>query len=170
MPRRYHAYHQLVLVATTALAACTGALPVTPSDTEAALLAVQATPGTYQILFLKETSTGLAATSGVEPVGTYLVLKSEVRDAAGNLAQIGSVTYEYCWLKGDFAPRAACESGGGSWRRHMTMQIDPVGQLSGFGSCSTPRSIGFRVTYSGRKSGIANGVSPSRDFTWTAGS
>ena len=52
----------------------------------------------------------------------------------------------------------------------MTMTIDPVGQLSGFGACSTPRTIGFRVTYSGRGTGIANGVSPSRDFTWTAGS
>ncbi|HXG69856.1 MAG TPA: hypothetical protein VNJ04_04500 [Gemmatimonadaceae bacterium] len=50
----------------------------------------------------------------------------------------------------------------------LLMTIDPVGQLSGFGSCSTPRSIGFRFTYSGRRSGIPSRASQSKDFTWAA--
>ncbi|MDP9202763.1 MAG: hypothetical protein M3P26_12630 [Gemmatimonadota bacterium] len=118
------------------------------------------------ISFLKETSTGLAPAADAEPVGTYLVLKSEVRDDSGNLAQSGSVKYEYCWYQGDYAPSSSCDSGSGQWRRHMALRVDPIGSLVSFGSCSTPRTIGFRFTYSAQGSGIANGVSQSKDFTW----
>jgi hypothetical protein len=158
------------LAAILALAACSERMPVAPTagsvDTRVATQG--AATGSYVLSFLKETSTGLVAAADTEPVGTYLVLKSEVKDAFGNVAQSGSVTYEYCWSHGNYAPTAVCNSGAGSWRRHMTMAIDPVGQLSGFGSCSTPRSIGFRFTFAGRSSGIASGVSEARDFTWVA--
>jgi hypothetical protein len=49
------------------------------------------------------------------------------------------------------------------------MAVDPIGSLSGVGACSSPRTIGFRFSYVGRGSGIASGVSQSRDFTWTTG-
>jgi hypothetical protein len=36
-----------------------------------------------------------------------------------------------------------------------------------FGAVLHPRTIGFRVRYLGQGSGIANGVSAPKDFTWT---
>ena len=159
-----------LLAAAFALAACSEQSPVAPiaGPDGAAMARVAAATGSYAISFLKETSTGLAPAADAEPVGTFLVLKSEVRDAAGNLATSGTVKYEYCVSKGNPAPSAVCNSGAGSWRRLMSMNIDPVGQLAGFGSCSTPQAIGFRFTFSGRSSGIASGTSQSRDFTWLA--
>jgi hypothetical protein len=160
------------LATAFALVACSEQSPVAPiaGPDGVAMARVATATGSYTISFLKETSfsTGLAPAADAEPVGTYLVLKSEVRDAAGNLAQSGSVKYEYCVSKGDYAPSAVCDSGAGSWRRLLSMEIDPVGQLAGFGSCTTPRTIGFRFTFSGRSSGIASAVSQSRDFTWLA--
>jgi hypothetical protein len=49
-----------------------GAVPDARREAQAAL-------GSYQLVFLKETPTGLAPAADAEPVGTYLVLKSEVR-------------------------------------------------------------------------------------------
>jgi len=158
----------VALAATFALVACSERLPVAPDGPPdgGARLVVKAATGSYVISFLKETSTGLAPAADAEPLGTYLVLKSEVRDDSGNLAQSGSVKYEYCWFEDDYAPSSRCDSGSGTWRRHMTVRVDPIGSLVGFGSCSTPRTIGFRFPYSGQGSGIANGASQSRDFTW----
>jgi hypothetical protein len=159
----------VALAATFALVACSERSPVAPEGApQGVSLVVKAATGSYAISFLKETSTGLAPAADAELVGTYLVLKSEVRDDSGNLAQSGSVRYEYCWSQGDYAPSSSCDSGSGTWRRHMTVRVDPIGSLVGFGSCSTPRTIGFRFTYSGQGSGIANGVSQSKDFTWVA--
>lgn len=158
------------LAAAFAVLACSDQSPVAPDAVPDDLrMGIQGTPGSYVISFLKETSTGLASTTGTEPVGTYLVLKSEVRDSFGNLAQSGTVTYQVCSAKGNYAPSATCNSGGGTWKRFFSGSVDPIGMLVGFGFCSTPRAIGFRLTYSGgRSSGIANGVSASKDFTWAA--
>ena len=161
----------VALAATFTLIACSERSVVAPDRASPTVgLAVRsAATGSYVISFLKETTTGLAPAADAEPTGTYLALKSEVRDAAGNLAQSGSVRYEYCWSHGDYAPSASCQSGTGSWRRLLTVSVDPIGSLVGFGTCSTPRTIGFRFTYSGRNSGIASGVSQVKDFTWVAG-
>lgn len=159
-----------LLAATFALVACADRSPVAPiAGPDGVAMAVEKpATGTYVISFLKETSTGLAPAADAEPVGTYLVLKSEVRDASGNLAQSGTVKYEYCVSRGDYAPSAVCNSGAGSWRRLLSMDVDPVGSLVGFGACTTPRTIGFRFTFSGRSSGIASATSQSKDFTWLA--
>jgi len=161
----------VALLATAfALVACSESpvAPITAPDDVAMARVAAAATGSYAISFLMETSTGLAPAGDAQPVGTYLVLKSEIRDAAGNLATSGSVKYEYCVSKGDYAPAAVCNSGAGSWRRLLSTSIDPVGQLVGFGFCTTPRSIGFRFTFSGRSSGIASATSEARDFTWIA--
>lgn len=156
-----------LLAAALALVACSEQSAVAPlADPEASMARVSAPTGSYVISFLKETSTGLAPAADSEPVGTYLVLKAVVRDAAGNLAQSGSVKYEVCMSKGDYAPAAECNGGSGSWRRWMSVDVDPIGSLVGFGACTTPRAIGFRFTFSGRSSGIAGGSSQARDFTW----
>jgi len=159
-----------LLVTAFALVACSESpvAPITAPDDVATAKPASAAAGSYAISFLKETSTGLAPATDAEPVGTFLVLKSEVRDAAGNLATSGTVKYEYCVSKGNPAPAAVCDGGGGSWRRLLSMNIDPVGQLAGYGSCSTPQAIGFRFTFSGRSSGIASATSEARDFTWVA--
>ncbi|HYN80139.1 MAG TPA: hypothetical protein VES88_01445 [Gemmatimonadaceae bacterium] len=158
------------LAATFGVLACSEQSPVAPdAGYDDLRMAIQSTPGSYVISFLKGTSSGLAPTAGTEPVGTYLVLKSEVRDNLGNLAQSGTVTYQVCSAKGNYAPSATCNSGGGTWKRFFSGSVDPIGLLVGFGSCSTPRAIGFRLTYSGGgSSGIANGVSASKDFIWAA--
>lgn len=157
-----------ILTAISAVAACSEPSPVAPGALEEQpRLGVQsASAGTYVISFLKETSTGLAAAADTEAVGTYLVLKSEVRDNAGNLATTGSVTYQYCSLSGNYAPSSACTSGSGQWKRWGSGNVDSIGLPFAFGSCSTPRTIGFRVTYSSKNSGIASGASAPRDFTW----
>ena len=157
------------MAAALALVACSDHSPVAPiaGPDGASMARVSAAPGSYVISFLKETSTGLAPAADAEPVGTYLVLKSEVRDAAGNLAQSGSVKYEVCVSRGNYAPSAVCNGGSGSWRRWLSVDVDPIGSLVGFGACTTPQAIGFRFTFSGRQSGIAGGSSQSRDFTWT---
>ena len=157
------------LVSIVALAACSEQSPVEPGlNANVLQTRVQPVPGSYVISFLKETSTGLQPANDVEPVGTYLVLKSEVRDNAGNRATKGTITYQYCSLRGQPAPSSACTNGSGKWTRWFSGETDPAGLLVGYGSCSTPQTIGFRFTYSGRNSGIADGVSAPRDFTWAA--
>jgi len=162
-------YLLLGLVSVSGLIACSGQSPVGPgADASVLRLSVQGVTGSYAISFLKETSTGLQAANDVEPVGTYLVLKSEVRDPAGNLAEKGTITYQYCSAGGQPAPTADCTSGSGRWKRWFSGATDPYGFRVGYGACSTPRAIGFRFTYSGKNTGIANGVSAPRDFTWAA--
>ena len=159
----------LALATTFALTACSDQSPVAPDLVVAeGRFATDGIPGSYAIHFLKETRTGLTAAADTEAVGTYLVLKSEIRDYAGNLAVTGTVTYEYCSLNGDYAPTSSCTSGSGRWKRWASGSVDPIGLLYGFGSCSTPRTIGFRVKYSSQGGAIANGVSAPRDFTWAA--
>ena len=155
-----------VTLAFLALSACSE--PTSPAAEERAAAGRfinQALLGSYNLFFMIETRTGLLGVDDSAPVRSFLVLRSEVKDNAGALATVGKVTYEFCWSKGDYAPSAACETGSGSWRRLFTMNVDPIGSRFGFGSCSTPRTIGFRFTYSGRGA-IAAGVSAPRDFTW----
>lgn len=126
-----------------------------------------AAPGTYEILFLKETRQGLQTVVDFTlNVREFLVLKSQITDSNGVPAQEGTVTYEYCERQNVKVPSAECESGAGRWKRHMSMSVDPVGSLAGFGSCSTPRTIGFRFRFDGLNGPIASGVSAARDVSW----
>jgi hypothetical protein len=159
----------LALAITFVLTACSDRSPVAPDLVVAeGRAATDAIPGSYAIHFLKETRTGLMAAADTEVVGTYLVLQSEIRDYAGNLAETGTVTYEYCSLNGNYAPSSSCTGGSGRWKRWASGPVDPAGLRYGFGSCSTPRTIGFRVKYSSQGGAIANGISAARDFTWAA--
>jgi len=128
-------------------------------------------PGTYELSFLMEQFPGgLQPIDSTLEVGRYLVLKATVRDGGGLLATQGSVTFEYCSARGAPAPKASCEAGAGSWKRHMTMKLDASGfpPLAGWGACSTPRSIGFRFRYAAQGSTIPSGTSAARDATWVA--
>lgn len=168
--RAIHRCLPVALVAFTCTA-CSGDSPVAPSASAPAVgagnevAAKAAAAGTYEISFLKETRQGLEPIVNTLNVGEYLVLKSQVKDASGVLAEEGLVTYEYCSLQNVKAPSSECEGGRGRWTRLMSMSVDPIGSLAGFGACSRPRAIGFRFRYTGGGD-IANGVSPSRDVTW----
>lgn len=160
----------VALVAFTC-AACSGDSPVAPGASASAVgvrnevAAKPAAAGTYEISFLKETRQGLEPIVDTLRVGEYLVLKSQVKDAFGILAEEGLVTYEYCSLQNVKVKSSECDIGPGRWTRLMSMSVDPIGSLAGFGSCSKHRTIGFRFRYTGGGD-IANGVSPSRDVTW----
>lgn len=131
-------------------------------------------PGSYQLEFLDNARNVVTSL----PILTELVLWAHVEDLAGNDAQGGAVTFEYCSLNGlpdnditraDEAPMAACADRSASWQRLLTLTVNSSGDaLMNFGFVRIPRTVGFRIKYSARKSGIQSGVSLPRDFTWTA--
>ena len=172
----------LCVAAVTSAAACSGQSPVAPAAANGSTLTADATssrptggggsggttPGTYEITFLKE----VRGVIGLQPVvdntlniGEWLVLTAKVTDASGAPAQNGRITYEYCDVSNVKVQSSECATGRGRWRRLWTMDVDPVGSRFGFGTCSTPRVIGFRLRYSGG-SAIADGVSAPKDVTW----
>jgi len=175
------------LTAIVPMAACSAQSPVAPATTGAPTVTTTAdggagaqtagrggtsqpaADGIYEIVFLKEaTSAPWGLQSVVDNtlnVGEYLVLSARVTDASGVPAQQGRITYEYCSLNNVKVTSAECHSGQGRWKRLWSMPVDPVGSRYGFGSCSTPRTIGFRLRYDG-DGDIADGVSPAKDVTW----
>jgi hypothetical protein len=163
----------IAVISLIGIAACSRESPVAPDGLPAIVSghnqpsAQTGAPGMYEILFLKETFPGL------QPVLNYtlnvhevLVLKSRITDSNGVPAEEGTVTYEYCERQNVKVPSAECESGRAHWTRLMSMSVDQIGSLANFGSCSTPRTIGFRVRFNGQGSGIASGVSAARDVSW----
>ena len=168
-----------VIVGAVSLSACSDQSPVTAPatiDLSADLGKVVSVPGSYELSFWNNGQPVSTLPTG----GPELVLKAHVQQGvSGAPAQGGSVTFQYCSLKSgpsnditraDELPSSECESGGtGSWARLRTVDVNTSGDaLMGFGFVTIPRTIGFRFRYSGRRSGIADGVSAPRDFTWTA--
>jgi len=160
------------VVAGAAMVACSGQSPVGLEAVEAPRSAVQALPGTYTLSFVS--SAGRTVTS--LPIGSEVRLKAEVRDAFGAPAQSGRVTFEYCSLKGlppnditraDEAPKEACESGVAKWAHLIGVRVTTSGiPLVDFGVVQIPRTVGFRIRYTGGlASGIASGGA-SANFTW----
>ena len=158
-------------------AACSAQSPLEPSVTGAAtttLRAVQSVPGVYALTF--HDTTGAEVTS--LPVLEELILKARVTDTSGQPAQAGSVSFEYCSLKGlptnditraDEAPLAECAAGTARWRSLLSLSVNQSGEAAmNFGFVRIPRTIGFRVTYRGTRNGIASGTSPARDMVITA--
>jgi len=168
--------------AALAITACAGDSPVSPDGLAASSSALsrqgsQFSSGIYQLSFY---------TNGLVPVTTLvaggsgeLILGALVTDAAGAPAQGGSVTFQYCSLKGfppnditraDEAPSSACASGSGDWARLTTVPVDASGHAyMDFGIVMLPRTIGFRFAYTRKGSAVSSGVSTPADFTWVAG-
>jgi hypothetical protein len=168
--------------AAFAIAACAGDSPVSPErlPTNPNALSRQSSPvapGIYQLSFY---------TNGLVPVTTLvagsnaeLILGAVVTDAAGAPAQGGSVTFQYCSLKGlppnditraDEAPSSACASGDGDWARLTTVAVDASGHAyMDFGIVRLPRTVGFRFSYTRKGGAVSSGVSAPADFTWVAG-
>jgi hypothetical protein len=134
-----------------------------------------AAAGVYQLEFY---NTQLQAVTSMAVGNGELVLGGHVEDVSGNDAQSGSVTFEYCSLKGgppnditraDEAPLEACANGSASWARLTSVAVNASGNAyMNFGVVMIPRTVGFRIKFSGRKSGIASGTSVPRNFTWVA--
>jgi len=154
-------------VAAAATGACAEHVPLAPDAATAPISLALGVAGTYELTF--HTSRSYWEPVWSVPVGTEVMVRATVRDAAGALATSGSVTLERCTLAGSPAPSAACAGGGGSWKRVMSVRMDPSGfppTMEG-ARCSSPRSIGFRFRYSG-SSAIASGTSQARDISWVA--
>ena len=166
-----------VIFAASASAACTEAPSTSPSAplADVPLLGkATAIAGSYQLEFY---SNGRNVVTSL-PVMNELILGAHVEDLAGNDARSGSVTFEYCSLKGgppnditraDEAPLEACADGSASWARLLSLSVNATGDAyMNFGYASIPRTVGFRIKFSSGRSGIASGVSLPRNFTWTA--
>jgi hypothetical protein len=177
MGRRNLAGYLAVGGAAFALVACSDQSPVAPSasarPTDVAVFArTAAASGSFQLSFF---------TSGLQPVSSLpvfeeLILGAHVTDGSGAPARGGSVTFQYCSLKGgppnditraDEAPSAACATRDASWANLISVPVNASGDAyMNFGFVSIPRTIGFRIKYTGQGSGIANGVGAPSDFTW----
>jgi len=181
--------HALLLAAMAATAGCAGESILAPSaardattrpTAEAGLQIRSAAVGSYQLSFL---NTSLQPVTSL-PVCTQtscqeLVLGAHVDDGAGNPAQSGSVTFQYCSYKGlppqditraDEAPSSACADGSASWQSlPSNLSVDASGNAYlDFGAVRIPRTVGFRFKYTSQHSNVASGVSAPQDFTWTA--
>lgn len=94
-----------------------------------------------------------------------LAVIGHVRDANGGAPTGGSVTFQYCSLKGvrtnditqpDEAPSSACADGSGRWRTLLRGSLNEAGDFGmNFGVVSVVTVIGFRMSYSPQGSGIA---------------
>ncbi|WP_310053126.1 hypothetical protein [Agrilutibacter niabensis] len=96
-----------------------------------------------------------------------LVLRAHVEDGSGHPAQGGTVTFQYCSLKGipsnditqpDEAPSSACANGSGTWATLGRVPVNPEtgDALLDFGLVSVVNTIGFRYRYVGQGTGIQN--------------
>lgn len=137
------------------------AASATPDTSPHVTMATRSVAGTYTMLF-RPTISGLGVT-----------LDAYVTDASGAPAQAGAATFEVCSLQGTPAPHAICDGGSGSWKRYGTSGfIFSPSPLAGHallaytGAPAAGTIIGFRFRYSGRGSGIADGVSASVDHTF----
>jgi hypothetical protein len=168
--------HVAAFVGAVALVACSDQTPVASTigpDAPAGVRVIGgAAIGSFQLSFF---------THGLEPVSSLtvfqeLILGAHVMDASGAPAQGGSVTFQYCSLKGgppndinraDEAPSAACATRDASWANLIGVPVDASGNAyMNFGLVQIPRTVGFRFKYTGQGSGIANGTSAPSDFTW----
>ena len=141
-----------------------------------------AVSGVYGLTFLTTGGQPVTSLTACDPSipdsCEELILHAHVEDVTGSPAQSGSVTFQYCSYKGfppnnidraDEAPSAACADGSAQWARLLSLAVDNAGNASmNFGIVRTPRTVGFRFTFSGKRSGIASGASAPRDFTWVA--
>jgi hypothetical protein len=152
-----------VLAALTV--ACSDQLPVAPGATpegrQYATMSAQPAAGTYELSFLPTNS------------GLGVILRAHVQDAFGVPAERGTAIFQYCSLHGVSAPSVDCDTGSGNWTLWGRAGIIPspspsVGDALMVYDLVPPSgtTIGFRFRYIGQNSGIANGVSASRDFTF----
>ena len=102
-----------------------------------------------------------------------LVLIATVRQANGDVAQSGSVTFQYC-SKGpprdditdpDESAMAVCAGGAGSWAYVGIVPIGSGGEARfNFGAVTVVTVIGFRYKYDGAGGGVASFTTAGEDW------
>jgi hypothetical protein len=144
-------------------------------------------PGVYALSFWAwQSGIGLHEVSSLPVLSAELNLKAQVTDTAGNPAAAGTVTFEYCSYgkptnditRPDEAPMEDCEPGGtATWiaLRRATrvndgtcVHLGNASACTNFGIVRIPRTVGFRFRYDQKGGSIASGMSPARNFVWTA--
>ena len=164
-----------------AVVACADQSPVSSAADEAVAAQTsppQSVPGSYQLSFFKFGPGGLEPVSSLPVLDGELILGAHIQDQSGAPAQRGSVTFQYCSLKGrppndidraDEAPSQDCADGLATWANLVSVSVNDTGTAyMDFGVVRIPRVVGFRCRYSGRGGSIAGGICPPRDFTWTS--
>ena len=144
-------------------------------------LAPSVSHGVYDLSFWVWRTGSLEPVSSLPVSGGPLVLFAHVEDAAGNPADGGTVTFEFC---GDYEPKEACDSGQARWTRLGRVSIGSCyckscGGLPGydpgpgnacifvFDSGSIPGDDGYRFKYAGgRRTVVDSGMSGAANFTW----
>ena len=142
-------------------------------------------PGFYYLNFETYSGGVYAPVTSLPVMSQELILRAYVEDNSGVPAQSGTVAFEYCSYKGgppndieraDEAPKEACDAGIARWRRLASRDVNEgscpglgVGNAClNFGIVRIPRDVGFRMRFSGKRSGIDSGMSEESNFTWTA--
>ena len=119
---------------------------------------------------------------GNAPLGQYdldfafnreLTLIATVRQANGDVAQSGSVTFQYC-SKGpprddfsdpDESSMSVCADGAGSWFYVGMATVGTDGEARfNFGAVTVVTVIGFRYKYDGAGSGVASFTTAGEDW------
>ena len=182
-----------IVLGLFAFAGCSNQTPLAPAAAaggagELSAKPSAAPPGVYTLTFMARVDGTLQEVTNLPVQTAELILKASVMSSTGSAAQAGTVTFEYCSYKGgppnditraDEAPKEACEQGTASWARLRSLyassecpalEPEPGYACLGFGIVRLPRDVGFRFRYASQGSGIASGMSQSRNFTWTAGS
>jgi hypothetical protein len=180
-----------IVLGAFAFTACSNQTPLAPTAAAGGAGEVSAkpsaTPGIYTLTFMARVDGTLQEVTSLPVQTAELILQASVTSSTGSAAQAGTVTFEYCSYKGrppndisraDEAPKEACEQGTASWARlgslsvypGMCPALGPGYACLNFGVVRLPRDVGFRFRYASQGSGIASGTSPSKNFTWTAGS
>ena len=179
------------------VAACSSQTPVLPGELASApgggrsgggeVGGSTGVPGVYALTFWAWTSgPGFTEVFSMPVMTRELYLKAQVTDTSGNAATAGTVTFDYCSYgkptdditNPDEAPKEDCEPGGTArWvvlsraARVNDGRCVHLGNPSGcshFSRVQIPRSVGFRFRYDQKGGAIASGISPARNFVWTA--
>jgi hypothetical protein len=180
------------LIGVVSVAGCSGQPPAAPSAAsvvagDASVKPPQGVRGVYDLSFAVLRNGTLEPVTSLSVSSAELILEAHVSDSAGNPAQQGTVTFEYCSYKGgppndisraDEAPKEACEQGLASWARLTSVAINAGScptlgagyACMDFGIVRIPRTVGFRFRYSAQGGVIASGVSEAKNFIWVAGS
>lgn len=168
-----------ILLGAGAFAACADPSSLSPDivRTPGGALLARAAAGSYELDFFRDGSSGLEKVSSLPVQTDELILGALVKDAGGSPARSGSVTFQYCSLKGlppgdinraDEAPLQACADGSGKWALLGTVPVDSTGNAYlDFGIVQIPRTVGFRCHFSGKGTLIASGNCQPKDFLWT---
>jgi hypothetical protein len=148
-------------------------MPTANAGPDARPALARAVAGSYDLAFFSQGQEVFTLPAGGL---SQVTLRVHVEDAQNQPATGGTVTFQYCSLKGrppndfdraDEAPSSACDDGSATWAVLGQAAVDGAGNAE-FAFCcpQVARTVGFRGKYMGKGSGIANGLTDPEDFTW----